>query len=163
MTDIEEIRPTIEMVADLVRVRVVTEGGDTVPIRTFDDTTWPTSEDVDRIITQATDFVLPQLPDSVSESWAPAGAHLVALYSAILVEASYFREQLTDDMVRLYYDLLQAGIRGLGFQVGNSGTTGPGAEAPGHKSGPVDSIIQRSVMTDPLELQYRMGIPEIVE
>ena len=61
-------------------------------------------------------------------------------------------------MVRLYYDLLQSGIRGLGFQVGQSG----GAGAPGTVvgPGPVDSVIQRSVMTDPLELQWELGMPE---
>lgn len=141
------IRPTTQMVADLVRTRLVHEGGDMgdslEPDRVddFDDRTYPSATQVERLIDQATNFLFIQLPGSVSEPWAPAGKHLATLYAAILVEASYFREQLTDDQVALYRNLLDAGIKGLGAQIASRG---------GHvASRQVDATVMRSVMTAP--------------
>lgn len=141
-TTFEAITPDLQMVADLVRTRMVTEGG--YPADTFDETTYPTDTQASRLIDQAANAVWTQLPGSVAEPWAPAGQHLAALYAAILIEGSFFREQLTDDQIQLYRDLLMQGIRGLGSAI-------EGGQSAAHLS--IDTVMQRSVMTqDPYTL-----------
>jgi hypothetical protein len=152
VTGINAIRPTVQMVADLVRVRAVHEGAETQSVNTFDATTWPTDVDVERLIDQGTAAIWTQVPGSIAEPWPPAGQHLAALYTAILVETSYFREQLTDDMVQMYRDLLTSGIKGLGASVSASETV---------PSRYVDTVVQRSVMTAPYEYLMGLTYPEI--
>ena len=148
---IDAIRPTVQMVADLVRVRVVHEGGETVPVTTFDATTWPTADDVLRLIEQGTHAIWTQVPGSLAEPWPPAAQHLAALYTAILIETSYYREQLTDDMVAMYRDLLTSGIKGLGASVSASETI------PSRR---VDTVVMRSIMTVPPEYLLALEAPE---
>jgi hypothetical protein len=143
------IAPTLQMVADLVRTRLVTDGGYAADI--FNDDTYPTAAQAERLIDQAANAVWTQLPGSVAEPWAPAGQHLAALYAAILIEGSYFREQLTDDQIQLYRDLLMQGIRGLGSAISG------GSETPAHLA--IDTVLQRSVMTlDPYTL-WQLDLP----
>jgi len=155
MTALDSIRPTTQMVADLVRTRIVHEGGDMDPTRvdTFDSNTYPTLAQAERLIEQAANAIYIQLPGSIADAWAPAGQHLAALYAAILIEGSYFREQVTDDQVALYRDLLTSGIRGLG-----TATAGGGGEVA---STEVDTVTMRSVMTLPWEQVYLLGLPEL--
>lgn len=132
------------MVADLVRVRLVTDTGE------FDDTftadTVPTLTQAERLIDQGTNAIYTQIPGSIVEEWAPAAQHLAALYTAILIEASFYREQLTDDQVSLYQRLLTDGVVGLMTTVQRANETA---------SRIIDSVRQRSVMTqDPLVTQY---------
>jgi hypothetical protein len=157
-----QIRPTAQMVADLVRTRLVSEGGGQVPPDdldfnppdSFTANTYPTLVQAERIIDQATTYIVAQVPGSIAEDYLPSAKHLSALYAAILIEGSYFREQLTDDQVELYRNMLVGGIKGLGASV-----SGSGSGSAARKGGKVDTVIQRSVMTDPLELQYQMGLP----
>ena len=154
----DTLRPTVQMVADLVRTRTILEGGQTVD--TFTSGTYPTGQQVERLIDQATNAIFVQLPGSVSEPWAPAGTHLAALYAAILVEASYYREQLTDDQIQLYRDLLISGIRGLGAAISGGGEeagAGPGSRML------VDSVVMSSLVSmSPEEMWLRdLGIYEL--
>lgn len=154
-----QIRPTAQMVADLVRTRIVSEGGGQVPPDdldfnppdSFTDKTYPTAVQAERIIDQATTYIVAQVPGSIAEDYLPSAQHLSALYAAILIEGSYFREQLTDDQVELYRNMLIAGIKGLGA----TGTASAAAAAS--RGGKVDSVMVRSVMTDPPELIYELG------
>jgi hypothetical protein len=84
-----------------------------------------------------------QLPGSIIETNFEAATHLSALYAAILIEGSYFREQLTDDQVQLYWELLKSGIRGV-QTAGDSSSSGLGG------GGHVDSVVTRGVYYDPL-------------
>jgi hypothetical protein len=147
-----ELRPSVQMVADLLRTRTVSEGGYSEDI--FNDKTYPTDAQAARLIDQATNAIFTQLPGSVAEPWKPAGQHLAALYAAILIEASYFREQLTDDQVQLYRDLLISGIRGLGAALAE-GETGLGAQRT------VDSVVMRGVASVPYEYLLMLDYPEL--
>lgn len=151
---LQQIRPSAQMVSDLVRTRIVSEGGGQVPPDDLDFNppdnftayTYPTITQVERLIDQATTYIVAQVPGSIAEDYLPSAKHLSALYTAILVEGSYFREQLTDDQVELYRNMLIAGIRGLG-------AAGSGESATSMRGGKVDSVMQRSVMTtSPLAL-----------
>jgi hypothetical protein len=145
---LQQIRPSAQMVSDLVRTRIVSEGGGQVPPDDLDFNppdnftayTYPTVTQVERLIDQATTYIVAQVPGSIAEDYLPSAKHLSALYTAILVEGSYFREQLTDDQVELYRNMLIAGIRGLG-------AAGSGESATSMRGGKVDSVMQRSVMT----------------
>jgi hypothetical protein len=148
------IRPTVQMVADLLRTRTVSEGGNSEDI--FNDSTYPTADQVERLIDQATNAIFTQLPNSVAEPWTPAGQHLAALYAAILIEASYFREQLTDDQIQLYRDLLISGIRGLGAAI-SEGETGAGSRMT------VDTVVMRGVATVPPEYLWMLDMPVPIE
>jgi hypothetical protein len=157
-TILQQIRPDVQMVADLVRTRIVTEGGamvpddlDFEPADSFTANTYPTDAQVERLIDQAAPYIVAQVPGSIAEDYLPSAKHLAALYAAILVEGSYFREQLTDDQVELYRTMLIAGIRGLGA---TGQASQPGVGAGGAKAGKVDSVMQRSVMTVPLVDQW---------
>jgi hypothetical protein len=145
-----EITPTLQMVADLVRTRLVTEGG--YAADTFTSETYPTDAQAGRLIDQAANAVWTQIPGSVAEPWAPAGQHLAALYAAILIEGSYFREQLTDDQIQLYRDLLMQGIRGLGSAI-------EGGQTAAHLS--VDTVLQRSVMTQDPYTMWQLDLPSV--
>ena len=68
------------------------------------------------------------------------------------MEASYFREQLTDDMVQMYRDLLTSGIKGRGASVSSSETV------PSRR---VDTVVTRSVMTAPYEYLLGLDYPEV--
>jgi len=150
MASFDEITPTQQMVADLVRTRLVTEGG--YAADTFTPDTYPTDTQAQRLIDQAANAIWTQLPGSVAEPWAAAGQHLSALYAAILIEGSFYREQLTDDQVQLYRDLLMQGIRGLGSAMGES-------EEVAHRA--VDTVMQRSVMTIPPWELWLLDVPVV--
>jgi hypothetical protein len=134
----DTITPTLQQVSDLVRTRLVTEGGHAADV--FSPDTYPSDQQAERLIEQAANAIFVQLPGSVAEPWAPAGQHLAALYAAILIEASYFREQLTDDQVQLYRDLLISGIKGLGAAI-----SGDQSQERMH----VDTVVQRSIASTP--------------
>lgn len=148
---LQQIRPSAQMVSDLVRTRIVSEGGGQVPPDDLDFNppdnftayTYPTITQVERLIDQATTYIVAQVPGSIAEDYLPSAKHLSALYTAILVEGSYFREQLTDDQVQLYWELLKSGIRGV-QTAGDSSSSGLGG------GGHVDSVVTRGVYYDPL-------------
>jgi hypothetical protein len=151
------ITPSVQEVADLVRVRVVAEGGYMESLSSFDGDTYPTDADVERIITQAANFMFTQVPGSVVEPWDASGRHLVALYAAIIVETSYYREQLTDDMVALYREMLDAGIKGLGA------STTPSEPVGSQASRMVDTVVMRGIATEPPWMAWLRELPDFSE
>lgn len=106
--DPEAIAPSVEDVAILVRTRTYTEG--VLEHADFTDETRPPAEEVQRLIDQATPPVLTQLRPRFPEGVYGEVGHLIALYTAILIEGSFFREQLNESQVALYRDLFNTGI-----------------------------------------------------
>ena len=113
--DCDEVRPTVEEVAALLRTRTFTDG--VGELRTFTDKTRPTDEEVDELIDQAVPVVLSQFRPTFPETLYDEVRHAIALYVAVLVEASYFREQLTESQVALYRDLYGLAITGITSQI----------------------------------------------
>jgi hypothetical protein len=112
--DVAQITPEVDDVAQLLRTRTVTEGGYEAPEQiTFDETTRPTGDEVEVMINNAVLGVRLQLPDSWDPQHNDQVRHLVALYTAMLVEGSYFREQVDESGVSLWRDLFTAGIASL--------------------------------------------------
>jgi len=54
--------------------------------------------------------------------------HLIALYTAILIEGSFFREQINESQVALYRDLFNTGIAAVTETIeAEAGAIGAGA------------------------------------
>ena len=111
------VRPTVAEVSILERTRTVGMtagglGGDTTPsdITVFGTDTRPTATEVDAIIDQAVEAIIGQMPAEVPVVYYGQIRHFVALYSAILIEGSFFRESLDEGSVELYTSLLERGI-----------------------------------------------------
>jgi hypothetical protein len=87
------LRPTIVDVAAKLRARTKTVGGD--EIGTFNQNTRPTDDEVEALINEALDEVLGKIKTPTSGSdYERRARGAVALYAAILVETSYFPEQV---------------------------------------------------------------------
>ena len=54
-----------------------------------------------------------------SESVYGQIGHLIALYTAVLIEGSFFREQVNESQVALYRDLFTAGVEGVNTTIDN--------------------------------------------
>jgi hypothetical protein len=106
--DLDELAPTVEDVAILVRTRTYTEG--VVEHADFNDDTRPPTEEVARLIEQATPAVVAKLRPRFPEVVHGQIGHLIALYTAILIEGSFFREQINESQVALYRDLFNSGV-----------------------------------------------------
>ena len=95
------IDPTVEDVAALLRAR--TQDNNDVEIGTFNDDTRPTGDEVQKMIDMAADLIygatgdLTALPCSGAENIREAANRFWALMSAMLVELSYFPEQVEDN------------------------------------------------------------------
>lgn len=140
---VEQLRPTVQEVALLERTRTVGEssgglGGDTGPgdLTTFTDDTRPTASEVDALIDQALPALLSQLHEGFAEAYYARARHLVALYTAILIEGSYFRES-GQGTVALWQDLLSSGLTALNALIDADVTT------PARGSAVLDSIVPR--------------------
>jgi hypothetical protein len=96
-------RPDVQDIADLLRAR--TKDEDSTELGEFTDTTRPTADGVDRLITRALAEVVARLgglpeapqPFTLDEPFWLAARTIVGLYSAMLVELSYFPEQVRTD------------------------------------------------------------------
>lgn len=100
---IEDITPDVDDVAALERTRTTNERGEDQG--TFNATTTPTDTDVDRLIEQASYDVIAALPAAVAEDHWPTIRRAVTLNAAILVEGSFFRDDVNTDAVGLYRGL----------------------------------------------------------
>jgi hypothetical protein len=128
------VAPSVEEVALLERTRTVDQSGEEQG--TFTTATRPTLAEVNKLIAQALELTLSDLPDYLPESIYPRIQQAVALRAAVLVEISFYREQYNQGSARAYdtmYDKLIASIELLG---------GSGA---GRR---VDSIMGRSTMAE---------------
>ncbi len=93
--DVAQVTPTVQEVADLERTRTMEDGG--TEITTFDSTTRPTDAEVERLITQAVAPVVNSMYPAFPVSHYEAVKHCICLYTAILIEGSYFREQMSSE------------------------------------------------------------------
>lgn len=115
--DPELVAPSVEDVAILLRTRTYTEG--VLEHADFSDDTRPPADEVQRLIDQATPTVLAQLRPLFPESVYGQIGHLIALYTAVLIEGSFFREQVNESQVALYRDLFTAGVEGVNTTIDN--------------------------------------------
>ena len=109
--DLDELTPSVDDVAILVRTRTYTEGVEEHPV--FTEDTRPNIDDVNRLLAQSAPAVLAQLPLAFPESYYGEIGHVIALYTAVLIEGSFFREQITESQVALYQDLITSGLSGI--------------------------------------------------
>jgi len=92
--NLEQVVPTTDEIAMLERVRCVGPGG--ADEGTFTDDTRPTVTEVTKLIGQATDQVLAQLREAFDPQHYGQVKHAITLWTAILIEGSFFREQASD-------------------------------------------------------------------
>lgn len=111
VSTVSAIRPTVPEVAALVRTRTSGPGGNEAS--SFTTTTRPTIIEADALIDQALEAILTQLPTVIGTRFYAQTRHMVSLYAAILIEGSYFREQLDAGAVELYMRLLEMGMASL--------------------------------------------------
>jgi hypothetical protein len=106
-------RCTVQDVADLLLARTKDDDGN--ELGEFTDATRPTDEGVDRLITRALAEVLARVGGEPAEPFWLALRTLVALYAAMLVELSYFPEQVRSDRSAYpeYERLFTAGLKEL--------------------------------------------------
>lgn len=124
--DLNEIRPETVDVARLDRTRTVgaeasaqgidvtgtlSMGGD--EIGDFTGGTRPTADEVDSLIDIAMGAVLNELPNRAPDSYYPRAKSLVALYTVLLIEGSYYREQLSEGQTDTFRNLYNTGILNL--------------------------------------------------
>jgi hypothetical protein len=123
--DESDIRPEAQEVAKYEQTRLISAGGNDLGEFTAD--TRPTYDQVDDLIETSIKLVLVQLPtmafdprhyDVVRES--------IALQAAILVEGSYYREQLDQGSAELYSRMLQSNIISLNQQIVADAAIGSG-------------------------------------
>lgn len=106
-----EIRPDVADIAALENTRTAAGGGG--EIAEFNTDTRPTADQVDALIDQAVGAVLAQLPISAPVYYFDRVKHAIALYTAMLVEGSYYREELESGSVNLYRTLFNQAILSL--------------------------------------------------
>ena len=136
---IDQVSPTVKDVAVLEHTRTVDSGGE--EIGDFTSDTRPTDADVTLLIGQAVVIILDQLDVQVPPALYPAIKEAATLETAILVESSFFREQMNEGSVSMYSTIVAGMIRML--QVKSGTATGDGSG-----SGAVDSIMVRGVMAE---------------
>jgi hypothetical protein len=116
VVDRDAVTPTVEMVAALERTRTTAGGGgDTFDQgeTTFTEDTRPTAAEVEALIEQATPMVLLELPDKFLETHYEAVQHAIALYTALLIEGSYYRTQTAEGAVDLWRTLYTTSLANL--------------------------------------------------
>lgn len=146
--DRSRVTPSIQAVALLERTRTVDQSG--AEQGTFTSTTRPTNDECDGIISQAVELALADMPDYLPESIYPRVLQAVALKAAVLIEASFYREQYTKGSAQYYeqaYEKLLASIELI------SGGSGAGNR--------VDSVMMRSTMAE-YEPDYPLPPPRVM-
>ena len=136
---IDQVSPTVKDVALLEHTRTVDSGGNELGDFTAD--TRPTDTEVSLLIGQAVMIILDQLDTQVAPALYPAIQQAVALETAILVESSFFREQMNEGSVSMYSTIVAGMIKMLQVKTGTATGDGSG-------SGGVDSVMVRGVMAE---------------
>lgn len=141
------IRPTVTDVANLLRARTKVKGG--VEIGTFNASTRPTSDEVDGLIDDAIDDVLGKVksvdtfkalepaPEEVEvEGYERRVRSAVKLYTAVLIETSYFPEQIASakSAATIYEGLYGKRIKALIAEGETGEAQGEGGEGKGSDS-----------------------------
>jgi hypothetical protein len=122
------IRPSVLDISALLRARTRDENGNLIGL--FTDDTTPMAEQVEDIIDDAVEEVTARLPDLPANRVGKA-RWLTKLYAALLIEATFFSEQIGSDKspyqeFKDLYDGSMADLRadlGLGTGTGGGGTT----------------------------------------
>lgn len=113
--DLDAVTPTVDDVMALLRTRTYEDGVVEQPTAT--DLTRPPHDEVQALIERAVPVVLSQLRPRFPDTLYGEVRHAIALYVAVLVEGSYFREQLAESQVALYRDLYLAAVAGITGQI----------------------------------------------
>ena len=137
---IDQVSPTVKDVAMLEHTRTIDAGGNEVGDFTTD--TRPTDADVTLLIGQAATMILDQLDSQVAPALYPAIREAVTLETAILVESSFFREQMNEGAVSMYNTILAGMIRMLQVKTGTATGSGAGGVSE------VDCVMVRGVMAE---------------
>lgn len=113
--DLTQCTPTVDDVALLERTRTFADGDE--EFTTFNDQTRPTADEVTALIAQSVPVVLAQFRPTFPEALYDEVSHCVALYTAVLIEGSFFREQLSEGSVALYNSLFTQAVTGVAGQI----------------------------------------------
>jgi hypothetical protein len=122
MADSEAAKPSVDDVALLLRTRTVGHnaaygglGGDTGPqdVTTFSDTTRPTATEVEMLIETSYDAMIGRLDAALIDSQFVAFSHVVALYTATLVEQSFFRETINEALLAMWTQMINDALAGI--------------------------------------------------
>ena len=89
--DSAQVTPSVEDVAKLERTRTVHD--DLTEVSTFDSETRPTDVECQELVQQAVKDVLSGLPSQFDPQHWPKAKRVITLYSAMLVEGSFYKEQ----------------------------------------------------------------------
>jgi hypothetical protein len=155
-----QLKPTVDDVALLLRERTTGDtqgglGGDTnmVAPTTFDDSTRPTADEVQRVINTAYGVVVPKLDGGIAALPLPEDGSdppddengvigsvrfAIALYAAVLVEVSFFGAGAADGHIVLWRDLHQENIDAANAATGGGGVI---ARKPGFGSLPITTSL----------------------
>lgn len=115
LVDEDAIRPSTDEIALLSNTR--TAGGGGGEINTFNEETDPTAQQVDTLIDQAVEAVLTQLPTRFSVDHYDRVQHAISLYTLLLLEGSFFREQLESSSTDLWRDLFTSTMTNLNTRI----------------------------------------------
>jgi len=147
--DRSKVTPSVEQVALMERTRCVNQYGDDQGV--FNDSTHPTYDEAQGIIAQAVELVLSEIPDYLPESIYPRVLQAAIFKSAILIEASFYKEQYKSGSAEYFetaYEKLVTNLQGIAG----------GVEGQGKR---VDSIMVRSSMAE-YEPDYTLPPPRVM-
>jgi hypothetical protein len=122
-TEGDLIMPTVDQVALLLRTRTVGPssglGGDTgsADATTFTNSTRPTSTEVESIIQTSYGAVEAMLRKPIPQTEILSVQHAVALYAAILIETSFFRENSNAEALAALRGMLNDTVAGINEMV----------------------------------------------
>jgi hypothetical protein len=114
----EQLKPSAADVALLCRTRTtqignqVGLGSDSGPVDgpEFTESTRPTREEAEAVITQAWYYICPQLDAELPASSKGLAQHTIALYAAVLIETSFFRETVNQALLDMWRDAIATNI-----------------------------------------------------
>lgn len=137
MIERTDIQPSVEDVSLLLRTRTVGTrqgqgwlGGDTGPneVTVFDENTRPTADEVFSLVEVATDQVLTTLraPLAALEPQAGSVRHIISLYTAVLIETSFFRNDVNQDLLSMWRSMAADAIGSINDALDTSSRPGFG-------------------------------------
>lgn len=134
------IRPTLADVGAILRARTKVKGGR--ELGTFTGETRPTDDEVARLIDDAVDEVMGKVqPADAGSAYERRIRGAVAMYTAILIENSYFPEQVTAGRspATAYQTLYEKRVRALIAEGETGGPQGEGSGGSGGSDSPADA------------------------
>ncbi len=113
--DEDAVRPDTSEVAELIRTRTVDQGGEEQG--DFTDQTRPTTDEAEGLIDTALDDVLAGLKRYFDPAHYAQVRRAVALQAAVLIEASFYREQANDQAVQLLNARLASALSAVAARI----------------------------------------------